>query len=92
MFVKVSAVEKINRRTDVEVDPLEFLKNMKSWLCNVPRDAYVKDGKIVTCYDVSYHGSPLYEYKTYEVSNKDFEIIKTINELEKLIEEKSLTI
>ena len=87
-MIKVSGIEKVYRNVDVEVNPFEFLNGLKSSICGVPKDAYIKDGSVVTCEDVSYHGSPIYEYKTYEVSDLDKEIMVKISELEILLRKK----
>lgn len=83
MKVNVLGVEKVCRNVNVEVDPFEFLKSLKSSICGVPKDAYIKDGSVVTCEDVSYHGRP-----TYDVSDLDKEIISKISELEVILRKK----
>lgn len=88
MKVNVLGVEKVCRNVNVEVDPFEFLKSLKSSICGVPKDAYIKDGSVVTCEDVSYHGRPTYEYTTYDVSDLDKEIISKISELEVILRKK----
>lgn len=88
MEISVKGVEHVTRRVNVEVDPIEFLDSLKSTVCHVPSDAFVKDGKVVTAVDISYHGSPSYRYKTYQVSDEDLEIMNKIDELRKIIENK----
>lgn len=93
MNVKVPAIEKVIRKTEVEIDPLEFLESMKKSLCNVPFNAYVKNGRVITCRSFPCVSSlpkkeSVKEYKFYDVSSQDFEIIKKINELELLIRSK----
>lgn len=88
MEISVKGVEHVTRRVNVEVDPIEFLNSLKSTVCHVPSDAFVRDGKVVTAVDVSYHGSPSYEYKTYQILDEDLEIMNKIDELSNLIRDK----
>lgn len=88
--VRVKGVETVSRNVDVEVDPFDFLNSLKTSICGVPKDAYIdsEDGKVKTAEDISYHGSPLYEYKTYDVSKEKLAVLKSIinlqNSLKKL--------
>lgn len=88
MEISVKGIEHVTRNVNVEVDPIEFLKSLKSTVCHVPYDAFVRDGKVVTAVDVSYHGSPSYEYKTYRIPDEDLEIMNKIDELSNLIRDK----
>lgn len=88
MEISVKGVEHVTRNVNVEVDPIEFLNSLKSTVCHVPYDAFVRDGKVVTAVDISYHGSPSYEYKTYQIPDEDLEIMNKIDELSNLIRDK----
>lgn len=88
MEISVKGVEHVTRRVNVEVDPIEFLDSLKSTVCHVPSDAFVRGGKVVTAVDVSYHGSPSYEYKTYQIPDEDLKIMNKIDELSNLIRDK----
>ena len=88
MEIQVKGVEHVTRRVNVEVDPIEFLNSLKSTVYHVPSDAFMRDGKVVTAVDVSYHGSPSYEYKTYQIPDGDLEIMNKIDELSNLIRDK----
>ena len=88
MAILVKGVEEATRNVKVYVSPYDFLNGLKREVCKVPEDAYLKDGKIVTAYDTSYHGSPSYEYTTYDVPELETEIFCKIQELEKLLKER----
>lgn len=88
MEISVKGVEHVTRNVNVEVDPIEFLASLKSTVCHVPYDAFVRDGRVVTAVDVSYHGSPSYEYKAYQIPDEDLEIMNKIDELGDLIRDK----
>ena len=49
---------------EVYIDPAEAFRALKVRLGFAPRDGFVcvKDGELVYGEDVSYHGSPMYEY------------------------------
>lgn len=83
--MKISGVEQVSRRVEIDVNPLDALVSMKMHLCRVPRNAFIREGKIVTAEDTSYHGSCSMEYTTYEVSDKVFKIFEKITELEELL-------
>ena len=88
MEIKVRGIERVNRSVDVEVDMLDFLDKLKTSVCHVPSDAFIKDGKVVTEIDVSMHGSSVYEYIPHEISDDDLEIMKKIDELRSLVSNK----
>lgn len=59
-------------------------------MCGVPTNAYIKNGEIITAEDISYHGSPCYEYTKYDVEPKVFEMFEKIMELKKIMIELEL--
>ena len=83
--MKISGVEHVSRRVEVDINPLDALTGMKMQLCRVPHNAFIHEGKIVTAEDTSYHGSCSMEYTTYEVTDKVFKIFEKITELEELL-------
>lgn len=83
MRIKVNGVETISRQVVVEIDPVEFLENLKISLCNVPAESFVKDGEVVTAHDISYHGSPCYEYKTHST---DQECVRQVSMIDSLVQ------
>lgn len=90
MRVNVSGTEEITRQVNVSIDPLDFLKSLKPSVCKVPSEAYIKEGEVVTSEDISHHGSPVYEYKKYNIPDLDKEILKQIISLEELLKKKML--
>lgn len=82
MTVKTTGTAVVREVLEFEVNPIEVLKDIKKTVCNVPADAYVKDGKVVTTEDVSRHGSPQYEDTEYpNVTANQKAIIECIKEL-----------
>lgn len=86
MYINTKGTATIQKIVDVEVDPIRVLGDIKKSVCHVPADAYIKEGKVVTSEDVSYHGSPVYEYAEYpDVTPNQMEIISHIEDLIKLL-------
>lgn len=85
--INVSGYETITRKANVEVDVIDFLNNLKCNICGVPAGAYIdkKDKKVKTSKDISTHGSPLYVYEEYELSENKYNILECIEALEKYI-------
>lgn len=85
--INVNGYETITRTANVEVDVIEFLNKLKTKFCNVPIDAYIdkEDKKVKTSEDISRHGSPLYVYKEYELSENKYNILECIESLKRYI-------
>lgn len=81
----VNGIEHVSRRVQIEITPKEALQALKTQYCRVPPDAFLKNGKIMTAEDTSYHGSCGTEYTVIEVSDRTLEVFKKITELEELI-------
>lgn len=76
------------RNVEVNVNPIDVLNGLKTQVCKVPVDAYInKQEQVETKEDISYHGSPMYEYEQYQRANSQIEAIKCINTLKELLKE-----
>lgn len=92
MYVNTKGTATIQKVVEVQVDPIQVLKDIKRTVCHVPADAYVKDGKVLTSEDISYHGSPVYEHTEHpNVTPNQMEIIDHIDDLIKLLREEMKT-
>ncbi|WP_303022000.1 MULTISPECIES: hypothetical protein [Bacillota] len=65
---------------EVYIDPAEAFRALKVRLGFAPRDGFVcvKDGELVYGEDVSYHGSPMYEYETISNNPKWLELYQSV--------------
>lgn len=52
---------------------------------NVPSNVFYRDGKFLTSRDVSYHGSPNYEYTEHEVPDNLKDALLTLLDFKKKI-------
>lgn len=65
---------------EVYIDPAEAFKQIKARLGFAPHRSFItiKDGELVQGEDVSYHGSPMYEYESISNNPKWLELYKSV--------------
>lgn len=84
--ISVKGMEVLRRDIEVSVNPLDVLNSLKKTICKVSTDTYISnDGDVESKTDVSYHGSPCYEYTTYDLTYEQRELLQTINHLKDLL-------
>lgn len=78
---------------DVNVDPRDMVRAMIAKLTNnrPSHEVLVKDGKLYSVVDVSYHGSPMYEY-TKIGSSVDARMYELLIELQELLDVEQKTV
>lgn len=65
---------------EVYIDPAEAFRAIKARLGFAPRDGFIgiRNGELVHGEDVSYHGSPMYEYETISNNPKWLELYQSV--------------